>query len=586
MAFDATFLSAVADELRGKVLGARVDKIQQPEKNCLILQLHDRAFSGRLLISAASGSARVHLTETSPENPAQPPMFCMLLRKHLTGARIAEITQPPLERLLDFTLDCTDELGEPCRKHLIAELTGRSANLILLGADGRIVDCLRRAEVDLDDAGKRQLLPGLYYRLPPLAEKCDPAAAEDTAVDALLETVAAPVRLEKWLLDRFGGLSPLICRELAYEVAGDIDAELSPLDAETRGAFAARLSAALKACMTAPRVPHLLREGGRPREFSYRPIRQYGGYLRSEILPSFGALLDAFYAGRDLQDRMRQRTQSMRKAVATRYERVCRKLAAQQRELAGAADREKLRRAGDLIMANLHVIQRGQTTFLAEDLYDPEGKTIELRLRPELSPQQNAARYYKDYAKAKTAETVLGEQIALGEQEKEYLAGVLDELDRAASESDVAEIREELVGGGYLRRTEKKRMKTPPAKPLVFRSSSGFLIRVGRNNRQNDSLTTKLSAKQDIWLHVQKLPGSHVVIECAGETPDDGTFTEAAQLAAWFSQARESVNVAVDCTPVKYVKKPVGAKPGMVIYTQYRTLYVTPEEALIKKLSV
>ena len=580
MAFDALFLSALADELRAKLLGARIDKIQQPEKNCLILQVHDRSFSGRLLLSAASGGARVQLTETAPENPAQPPMFCMLLRKHLTGARIAGITQPPLERLLDFTLDCTDELGEACRKHLIAELTGRGANVVLLGADGRILDCLRR--VDFEDSEKRQLLPGLYYHLPPLAEKRDPRTTDEAALAALLAEVDAPVRLEKWLLDRFGGLSPLVCRELAFEAAGDVDADVGNLSPAQRLACAKTLAASFAELSCA--APYLLWEGDRPREYSFRPIRQYGDYLRQERMPSFSALLDAFYAGRDRQDRMRQRTQSMHKAVTTRYERVCRKLAAQQQELAGAADRETLRRSGDLIMANLHAIARGQTGLQTADLYDPEGKTVSIRLRPELSPQQNAARYYKEYAKAKTAEKVLGEQIALGEEEKTYLAGVLDELARAESEADVAEIREELVEGGYLRRTEKKRMKTPPTKPLLFRSTGGFLIRVGRNNRQNDLLTTKFSAKQDIWLHVQKQPGSHVVIECGGEMPDDDTFTEAAQLAAWFSQVRESENVPVDCTPVKYVKKPAGAKPGMVIYTRYRTLYVTPDKTLAKRL--
>ncbi|MBQ3072961.1 MAG: NFACT family protein [Oscillospiraceae bacterium] len=584
MAFDAIFLSALADELRKKLIGARVDKIQQPEKNCLILQVHDRTFSGKLLLSAAGGSARAHLTETSPENPAQPPMFCMLLRKHLTGARIAEITQPPLERLLDFTMDCTDELGEPCRKHLIAELTGRSANMILLGGDGRVLDCLRR--VDLEDSEKRQLLPGLYYHLPPLAEKRDPRTTDERTVAQLLAEIDTPVRLEKLLLDRFGGLSPLVCRELAFACAGDVDADVAQMTSAQRAACAARLAAAFAEMTPETAAPYLLWEGARPREFSYRPIGQYGDYLRQERMPSFSALLDAFYAGRDRQDRMRQRTQSIHKAISTRYERVCRKLAAQQQELAGATDREKLRRAGDLIMANLHAIRRGQTLLRTADLYDPEGKTIELRLRPELSAQQNAARYYKEYAKAKTAEKVLGEQIALGEHEKAYLAGVLDEIARAESEADVTEIREELIEGGYVRRTEKKRMKTPPQKPMLFRSSGGFTIRAGRNNRQNDALTTKLSAKMDIWLHVQKQAGAHVVIECNGAEPDDDTFTEAAQIAAWFSQARDGENVAVDCTPIKYVKKPAGAKPGMVIYTQYRTLYVTPDEAVIKKLTV
>jgi len=580
MPFDATFLTAVTAELRQKLLGCRVDRIQQPERHSLVLSVHSREENGRLLLCASPNSPRVHLTSVALENPAQPPMFCMLLRKHLTGGRIAEITQPPLERLLDFTFDCTDEMGVPCQKHLIAELMGRSANLILCGSDGRIIDCLRR--VDLETSEKHPVLPGLFYRLPPLAEKLDPANTSAEELTRLLDAVSVPTRLDKWLLDTFGGLSPLVCRELSFLAAGETDADITLLPDRARAAE--RIAAWFRRIEAGGFTPVMLLEEGRPREFCYSPIGQYGTYLERREYESFSRLLDAFYAQRDRADRMRQRTQTMQKTVTTCYERVCRKLETQKKELAGAVDRERLRQFGDIITANLYAITKGQSTLRATDFYDPEMREVTIPLNVTLSPQQNAARYYKDYARAKTAEKVLTEQLQLGAAEKEYLASILDELSRAETEKDVQEIRQELVEGGYLRDTEKKRMKTPPSRPMEFVSASGFSILVGRNNRQNDQLTLKTAGKRDLWLHVQKLHGSHVIIECGGSPVDDETITQAAMLAAWFSQARESAGVAVDLAEVRHVKKPAGAKPGMVIYDHYRTVFVTPDESILQKL--
>ena len=580
MPFDATFLTAVTAELRQRLIGCRVDKVQQPEKHSLVLSVHSREENGRLLLCASPNSPRVHLTTVALENPAQPPMFCMLLRKHLTGGRITEITQPPLERLLDITFDCTDEMGEPCQKHLIAELMGRSANLILCDGDGRILDCLRR--VDLETSEKHPVLPGLFYRLPPLQEKLDPSQTDEAALAALLESVSFPCRLDKWLLDTFVGLSPLVCRELSFLAAGETDADIAALP--DRAVCARRIAQWFRRIREGDFSPVMLLEEGRPREFCYGPIRQYGSYLSSRDCESFSRLLDEFYAQRDRADRMRQRTQAMQKTVTTLYERVCRKLEHQKKELESAADRERLRQYGDIVTANLHAIRKGQTTLRAMDFYDPDMKEITIPLSVTLNPQQNAARYYKEYTKAKTAEKILTEQLRLGSQEKEYLSSILDELSRAESDKDVAEIRQELVEGGYLRDTEKKRMKTPPSRPMEFCSSEGFPIWVGRNNRQNDQLTLKTAFKHDLWLHTQKIHGSHVIIECRGAQPGDATITEAAMLAAWFSQARGSSSVPVDVTEVRYVKKPAGAKPGMVIYDRYHTVYVTPEEALADRL--
>ena len=580
MPFDATFLSAVTAELREKLLGCRIDKIQQPEKHSVILHVHSRDFDGRLHLCASPNTPRVHFTAEVMENPAQPPMFCMLLRKHLVGGRITRITQPPLERLLDFTLDCTDEMGHPCQKHLILELMGRNANLILCSSDGRIVDCLRR--VDFESSEKHPVLPGLYYQLPPLTEKRSPAETTKEELSSLLKAVSVPTRLDKWLQDTFGGLSPLVCRELSHLVSGQTDADILELPDRTLAAeVLARWFSKIK---NREFTPVMLLEDDRPKEFCYHPISQYGSYLESRTADSFSRLLDEFYLQRDKADRMRQRTQTMHKTVTTLYDRICRKIEIQKKELAAAEDRERLRQFGDIVTANLHAIARGQSVLHAQDFYDSEMNTVSIPLSVSLSPQQNAAKYYKEYNKKKTAEKILAEQLRLARQEQEYLSSILEELSRAETLRDVSDIRQELVDGGYLRDTEKKRMKVLPSRPMGFVSSEGFDIYVGRNNRQNDLLTLKTAQKHDLWLHAQKIHGSHVIIQCRGAVPGDATVTEAAMLAALYSQARGGSNVPVDITEVKNVKKPAGSKPGMVIYDRYRTVYVTPEETLPQEL--
>ena len=578
MPFDAVFLSAVVKELEPSLLGARIEKIQQPARDTVLLLLRGRE---KLLLSANVNRPRIHLTRAGFENPAQPPMFCMLLRKHLAGGRISAIHQPAAERSIDLCLDCTDEMGVPCQKHLILELMGRNSNLILTGPDGRIIDCLRR--VDFEMSEKRQVLPGLFYHEAPRQDKHLPRQTDLETLTALLGAVSSPKKLDKWLLDTFAGLSPLIARELSFGFCGETDGDILALD---KAALANYLLEKLS--FSEPFRPiMLLREDEKPSDFSYRPILQYGNCMLSRQYESFCALLAAFYTETDRADRMRQKSQTLRKTVTTLYERANRKLAVQQRELENALDREQLRRLGDIVTANLHAIRRGQTVLHAVDFYDAEMREIAISLKPELSPQQNAAKFYKDYAKAKHAEKILAEQIASGETEASYLAGVLEELERAENEHDLSEIRAELEDGGYVRPTDRRKgkpMKQAPSKPMEFFSSDGYRILVGKNNRQNDQLSLKSAHKNDIWLHVQKFHGAHTVIECGGAPVPDETITEAAMLAALYSEAKDSQNVPVDVTPVRFLKKPNGAKPGMVIYDRYRTVLVTPDASLPEKL--
>ncbi|MBO4418457.1 MAG: NFACT family protein [Oscillospiraceae bacterium] len=574
MPLDAIFLTALTEELNQTLPGARIDKIQQPERDTVLLHLRSPAAGNRkLLISASPNHPRLHYTDARWENPAQPPMFCMLLRKHLAGGRVLSLRQLPLERAVDLCVESADELGELSEKHIYLELMGRNSNLILTGPDGRIIDCLRR--VDFEMSEKRQVLPGLFYREPPAQGKLDFRDETGESLRAALEEVDHPTTLDRWLMDRYAGISPLIARELALLATGRVDPDVTTLD---RAALAAGLDREFRG-LTGGFVPTCLYLNGERKDFSFRPIRQYAGYMSQESFPGFSELLDDFYTGRALNERMRARTQAIHKTLTNQLSRVRRKLANQEKELEATFDRERLRQLGDIVTANLHMIQRGQARLTAVDFYDPEMKEIEIPLNVTLSPQQNAAKYYKDYTKAKHAEKFLTEQIELGRTEESYLASVLEALDRAETEADISDIRTELTEGGYLRQTDrKKQMKVPASKPMQFQSSDGIQILVGRNNRQNDLLTTKMAYKTDLWLHVQKAHGSHVIIACAGAPVPDQTVTEAAELAAWFSQARQGHNVPVDLCPVRQVKKPAGAKPGMVVYENYRTVYVTPHE--------
>lgn len=582
MPLDAVYLTALTRELQSSLVGAKIDKIHQPARDEVILSLRSREGNLRLLLSANPAHPRAHITTAATENPASPPMFCMLLRKHLTGGRLLSITQPPMERVLEFSFQCTGELGEEVTRRLCLEIMGRNSNLVLLGDDGRIIDCVRR--VDYEMSQQRQVLPGLFYHLPPQQAKCSPITASLEDISALLTAIDSPTRPDSFLMDHYAGLPPLICRELVCRYDPELE-DLNTLSMSGRYTFAAYLKNAFATIAQGDFRPYLLLKNGAPWDFTYMPVLQYGALVESRQAESFSQLLDQFYAKKDAAARMKSKSQAITKTITNLKNRTARKLENQKKELAATADRDALRIQGELITANLYRIQRGQTKLVAENYYDPELKEIEIPLSPMLSPQQNAAKYFKDYNKAKNAEIYLTEQIAKGQVELEYLLSILDELSRAESEKDLTEIRQELVSGGYLKNTDKKkRMKVQPSKPMEFVSTAGLRIRVGRNNSQNDQLTLKSSFKSDLWLHTQKIHGSHVIVSCQGGQPDQDTILEAAKLAAYYSQAREGQNVPVDYTIVKNVKKPAGAKPGMVIYDHYSTVYVTPEPSLAEEL--
>lgn len=577
MPLDAICLQGVVGELAPQLTGSRIEKIQQPARDQIILLLRG---SRRLFLNAGANQPRIHLTEQLRDNPSQPPMFCMLLRKHLSGGIIESVRQEPLERVVTLTVLASDEMGERSRFTLVWEGMPRRANLILCDRDGRIIDCLRR--VDLEAEQDRQVLPGLFYRLPTRQDKRSPLSVTEEEFAALLGRAAPDAPLDGWLLDTFTAISPLVARELTVRACGSTDAPASQ-----GNALWDVFSRWQKDVNENTFTPTLIKRNGSLADFTYGLVTQYGTYAETEVYDSFSHLLDDFYEKREQAERVKQKGRDLLKTATTARDRVRRKLAAQEKELAACLDRDHLRICGELITANLYRMERGQSRLTAQNYYDENCADVDIPLDVRLSPQENAARYFKQYAKAKTAEKYLTAQLQRGREELQYLESVLQELAQAESEQDFNDIRTELTDGGYLRGRGKKQPGFQRAsKPREFRSSAGLRILVGRNNRQNDRLTTKDADKRDIWLHTQKIHGSHVILCTGGTEPDEQSLMEAASLAAYFSQAQGSTKVPVDYTPVKFVKKPAGAKPGMVAYTTYQTMLADPDEELVKRLSV
>ena len=580
MPLDAICLRAVLHELRPQLIGARIDKVQQPARDQIVLLLRGNL---RLLLNAGANQPRIQLTNILRDNPAQPPMFCMLLRKHLVGARVLSIEQPDLERMVILTLQCTDEFGEISRKQLVLECMGRRSNLILLDAQGRIVECLRRVDADL--SATRQLLPGLFYHLPTPLDKLSLLSQEEDSIALAQRGGDAEQAVDKWVLDHYTGISPLIAREFAFRAGHETDVRFGALSDAQREALVQEFSGTVNAVKEDRYTPVILYRDGKPVDFTYRSIAQYGAETQVETRENFSQMLDEFYDARERQELSARRGRELTHAATVARDRMARKAENLKRDYAATQKREEFRLRGDLITANLYRMKGGERVLHAENYYEDGCPTIDIPLDLLLSPQQNAAKNYKQYNKLKTAEFHLREQIEKAENERAYLESVLQELSQAETEQEFNEIRRELQETNYLKKSSGKKELKRAFAPRTFKTSSGLEVLVGRSNVQNDQLTKKAD-KRDYWFHTQHIHGSHVILRCTGLTPSDDDLREAAMLAAYFSQAKESSGVPVDYCPVKFVKKPNGARPGMVTYDNYRTLYVTPEERLVKKLFI
>ncbi|MBR4720435.1 MAG: NFACT family protein [Clostridia bacterium] len=573
MAFDTLCVKKMVSELLEKLSDARIDKIYQPEKDELLFAVRTKTETLHLVLSASANNARIHFTDKLKENPLTAPMFCMLLRKHLTGGRITAIIQPEYERIIEFEIETRNELGDLTKKHLIVEITGRNSNIILTNADYKIIDSIKR--VDFTQSSVRQILPNLQYLLPPKQDKIP--ILSDKIGSIVFDFSAEGKKPENVIMDAVSGISPLTAREIVFSVLGTNSLLLSEISEENKQKLTDFVRNFAKNTDFAPCI--LFDGSGKPAEFSAIAIFQYGKSYDTVFYNSMSEVIDVFYRRRDELDRIRQKSSAITKLLKNNIERCAKKLSIQQKTLKDAENKEKYKIYGDLVTANIYKISKGDTAVILENYYEDGSPSVKIELMSNLSPSQNAQRYYKLYSKLKNAEIEVKRQIDTTLSDLEYFESTLALTENLTSEADINAVKSELSELGYIKRQKSaKRQKTVQAKPLHFVSSDGFDIYVGKNNTQNDYLTLKFANSADLWFHTKQIHGSHTVIKLGVEKNiPDRTVLEAAQLSAYYSKARESSQVPVDYTQIKNVKKPNGAKPGMVIYDNYNTLYVTPK---------
>ncbi len=580
MALDGITLGLIKNELRNYIIGSKIEKVHQPSRNELVLILRTRNGGYRLYLSCDGQSPRVHLSRYNLENPKVPPMLCMLLRKRLCGATLTDISQINNDRIIIFEFDGTTEIGDRTKYYLVCEIMGQRSNIILCDVDYKIIDAVKR--IDEDKSSVREILPGLKYELPPMQEKSN--IISDNTTDVLNKIFLCPEKmLSKAILECIEGFSPIVGREIAYRtVFGDKQVGLlSDIEKER---LENEISIIKDEIINNKSFTMLVSDEKVPFDFSFTNIRQYGTSLSKKKYDSVSELLDDFYFEKDKINRTKRKAADLFKLLNSAIERTSRKINNRRLELQKSENREEIRIFAELITANQYRLTEKSSVYQLENYYD-DNNIIDIPANPALSPLQNAQKYFKEYKKAVNAEKLLHNLIEEGEQELVYLDSVLDNLSRADSEREIGEIRDELEQGGYLKiKKGNKIKKEKPLQPLEFESSDGFRILVGRNNIQNDILTLKTAKNYDMWLHVQKHAGSHTVIIADKKEITETAIFEAACIAAYHSKAKDSSSVAVDYTIIKNVKKPIGAKPGKVIYNTYNTLYVTPEKTLVETL--
>lgn len=582
MALDAATLALCAQELKDVLLEARVDKVFQPTRDEVIMQMRTRAATYRVLLSARSGSARVCTTKMTYENPAIPPSFCMLLRKHLTGGRLIGMRTVPNERILFLDFICTNEMGDLVYNTMAAELMGRYCNLVLIRReeDGseKVIDALKRVDFEASDV--RQLLPGLQYTLPPnpQSENLLSVKPQKIVEECIEFSLAIPSALRKVV----GGVGPVVLREIDFRAFGGAEKIASELTSAEQEKLSQVIEAVQKDYHDGG-VPNLVRKpDGVPTEFGFTPLTQYLPQYTLETFDSFSDLLEGYYAEKDRAERLRQKSRQLRKNLQNSYERAQRKQVTRLQELQESEQSDTFRIYGELLTANLHAFEKGDKNVELQNWYTGEMVTIPLDVR--LGPSANAQKYFKDYKKRQTAVKMLHKLLIEGEQEVEYLNTVLYEVDAAENEAELNDIRAELKSQGYLKYYKQRDKKQKPADFIRYHSSDGFLILVGRNNLQNDKLTLKTARGKDLWFHTKNAPGSHVIVMSEGKDIPLPTQNEAAALAVVYSSQKNSAKVPVDFTEVCNIRKTSDLPPGMVLYEHYETGYITPEEEVLGRL--
>lgn len=581
MAFDAGMLSFVLNEINTKSAGSKVEKIYQPARDEIIFVLRNFGTSERLLINAGSRCPRINITNIKSENPQKAPMLCMLLRKHLQGAIFKGAEQLGFERAARLSFDAFDDMGFKCQKFIIVEMMGKYSNILLTDSDDKILAVLR--QIDFSQSLKRQLLPGMIYECPPAQDKLDPMIIDESGFKKIAASSDLDRPCEKFIMNNFSGISPLVAREIAVLAGGDPFATLSDCSRTLTTVF----FNTIRSIVLSDGAPYILYDqNGVPKDYCFMPITQYGSEYRLDKCNSFGELLDTFFAVKSRDEKISQKAADILKILNNAEVRLSKKYQIQQNELADCDEGEKYRLFGDLITANIYRLKRGQESAVLDNYID--GSLVEISLDTRLTPAQNAQRYYKKYSKSKSAKEHLTEQIAICESEIKYIASVKDSLSRAESEKDLNEIRSELYHSGYASKmkqyTDKKQSKPSY---LTFKTTNGYTVLCGKNNTANDWLTFKHAEKGDWWFHVKNMAGSHVIMECSGlPEPPAEDFTEACIIAAVYSKAGEGAFAEVDYTKVKQVKKPPSAKPGLVIYHTNWSAGVPVDRSVCDKLMV
>lgn len=582
MPFDGIVTKCAVEELTTKLVGGRIEKVFQPEADEIAINVRAWNSNYRLLMSASANYPRIHLTQTVKENPAAPHTFCMLLRKHLSGGKILDFEFNDYERIIGLTVEAANELGDISEKKLVIEIMGRYSNIILLNSENKIIDAVKH--VDSDISRVREVMPARPYALPPTQGKTPPDKLD---IGLFMEKAAiSQLTLEKYLLESIKGFSPLICRELCCRAGLDGKHPAAALTSEGRERLQIELTDIIRLITEGIFQPCIIYEDEgftKPLDFYCLNVSQYPN---TKKMTSISEVLDTFYSSQDRQERLRQKKSDLIRVLNNVIERCSKKLAIHHDTLRDVAGREKLKLYGELITANIYCIPKNTKTVSLSNFYSDQGENIEIPLDENLLPQENAQRFFKKYAKAKTTYTYTVRQLENTQKELEYLESVLLLLENCISHQEIDEVRQELAEQGYmiLKKKPGPKKKAVMSEPLHFKSSDGFDILVGKNNRQNDRLTLKLASSNDIWLHTKNIPGSHVIVKKSVGEISENALKEAAMLAAWYSKARMSSNVAVDFTAVKNVNKPSGAKPGMVIYVNYKTIMVTPDEKSVKAL--
>ena len=558
MALDGIYLHLLKNEISDLVTGCRVDKIYQPSKDEILFTFRTRNGTEKLLLSAKADCARIQFTSAHIENPKKPPMLTMLLRKLLCGGVLKEIRQDGFERILTLVFDCRNDLGDPVIYNVIIEIMGRYSNIIITDETDKIIECIKR--IDALKSSVRQILPGLKYTLPPAQHKMNILTDDVSDIENAMAASHCQKR-SKAAQEVLQGISPIVAREIEY----------------------GKTLTELKNDIQHP-IPTVVMLDG-PKDFTFFEPKQYDGMCQLKTFDDFSSLIDYFYYEQVRHDRIKQRSNDLFKHLTTLKERAVRKAINRQNELEECKDKDKFRIYGDIITANAYALKKGSFFYDLQNFYDNNAE-IRIPADPTLSPSQNAQKYYKEYRKKQVAESKLNDFIAEAEDEAAYLESVIDSLSRAESDSEITAIRTELYESGFLSKRGTKNNKQKKLPPKKYISSEGFTIYVGRNNVQNDQLTLKTAKNYDLWFHVKDAAGSHVIVTAVKDKPfTDTLIRQAAMLAAHNSKAAGSSNVAVDYTIVKNVHKPNGAKPGMVIYDNYNTEYVTPNEEELSEVT-